>query len=142
MALVTSSIFFGAAFYVSVVEQPARLGLDDRAALPQWCPAYRRGFAMQAPLAMISGLFGLLAWWTSSAAAWALGAFAIIANWPYTLIVIMPVNNRLAASLSSGASNETRALVVRWADSVRLDPSWALATAAYLIAALQGGHVN
>ena len=65
LALVTSSIFFGAAFYVSVVEQPARLGLDECAALAQWGPAYRRGFAMQAPLAMISGLFGLLAWWTT-----------------------------------------------------------------------------
>ncbi len=69
LALVTSSIFFGAAFYVSAVEQPARLGLDEGAALAQWGPAYRRGFAVQAPLAMISGLFGLLAWWTTGAAA-------------------------------------------------------------------------
>src|SRR6185437_7174871 len=44
-------------------EQPARLGLDDRALLAEWHHAYRRGFAMQGPLALLGCLLGLLAWW-------------------------------------------------------------------------------
>ena len=143
LALVTAATFFGAAFYVSFAEQPARLGLDDRAALAQWGPAYKRGFAMQASLAMISGVLGAAAWWTTGVMTWVFGAILIIANWPYTLIVIMPVNHRLEASLSTGASNDTRLLLTRWG---RLHAGrsalGAVATSLYLIAALQVGPSN
>ncbi|WP_442754580.1 DUF1772 domain-containing protein [Methylocystis sp. JAN1] len=139
LALATAATFFGAAFYVSIAEQPARLGLNDQAALAQWGPAYKRGFAMQASLAIISALFGAAAWRTTGSVLWAIGATAIIANWPYTLIVIMPVNDRLQASLSSADSSDTRSLLVRWGKlhAARTALGF-IATAIYLIAALQG----
>ncbi len=143
LALVTGATFFGASFYVSFAEQPARLGLDDQAALAQWGPAYKRGFAMQASLAIISGLLGAAAWWRTGAMTWVFGAIFIIANWPYTLIVIMPVNHRLEALLSTGASRDTRPLLTRWG---RLHAGrsalGAIATSLYLIAALQFGQSN
>jgi len=65
LALVTAAIFTGAALYVSMVEQPARLALDDRALLAEWKPAYKRGFAMQGSLAMLGSLLGACAWYES-----------------------------------------------------------------------------
>jgi hypothetical protein len=114
LALAIAAIFFGAAIYINIGEHPARLNLPVEAALAHWGPAYRRGFAMQASLAIASGLFGLAAWWSSGGVLWLLGAGLILANWPYTLLVIMPVNHLLEATSAGQANAETKALLVRW----------------------------
>ena len=62
LALVTAAVFAGAALYINVVEQPARLGREHQSLLTEWKPAYKRGTAMQAPLAVVGFLLGLAAW--------------------------------------------------------------------------------
>jgi hypothetical protein len=114
LALLTAAVFAGAALYVSAVEQPARLALDPRALLLEWKPAYKRGTAMQAPLAIVGCLLGLAAWWQTGALAWLLGGALMIANWPVTLLAIMPTNRRLMATEPTGAGPESRALIERW----------------------------
>jgi hypothetical protein len=114
LALIASAIFFGAALYVNVAEQPARLSLDDRALLAEWKPSYKRGAAMQAPLALVGFLLGILAWWQTSHPGFLIGAIAIIAPWPWTLIGIKPTNDALLATDPDKAGPQTRALVVRW----------------------------
>ncbi|CAN7552731.1 DUF1772 domain-containing protein [Pararhizobium sp. LjRoot255] len=139
LALLTASIFFGAAIYINVAEQPARLGLDDRAALAQWGPAYRRGFEMQASLALVSGLLGAAAWWQTGNPLWSVGAAIIILNWPYTMLVIMPVNRRLEATRPEEAGEETRDLLLRWGKlHAGRSALGAIAAAIFLLAAFRG----
>ena len=114
LALMTAAIFAGAALYVSVAEQPARLGLDDRPLLQEWIRPYKRGFAMQAPLAAIGFLLGLLAWWQTGNWLWLLGAVVLVANWPYTLIGIAPVNRRIMATKPEEANAASTALITHW----------------------------
>jgi len=115
LALITAALFTGAAIYVSAVEHPARMALDDRAMLTEWKPAYKRGFAMQASLAVFGFLLGTWAFWETQNWLWLAGALTLLAGWPYTLIVILPTNNRLLATPIEAANAETRALIAKWA---------------------------
>jgi hypothetical protein len=114
LALVSAAMFAGAAFYINIAEHPARLGLDDKSSLDQWKPSYAHGFDMQASLAMISGVLGLIAAWQASDWHWIAGAVLILANWPYTLIGIAPTNNKLNAIAANDAGPHSRALLETW----------------------------
>jgi hypothetical protein len=114
LALLAAALFSGAAFYITVVEQPARLGLDHRSLLMEWKPAYKRGTAMQAPLAVIGFALGLAAWWSTGHSGWMLGALLMIANWPVTFLAIMPTNDRLMLIEPAAAGPESRAMIEKW----------------------------
>jgi len=135
LALTAAALFTGAAFYVSFAEQAARLQLDDRALLAEWKPAYKRGFLMQAPLAIIGFILGIGAWWISGRRAFVVGAVLLVANWPWTLVGIMPTNNALTSIRLEDAGPQSRDLIVKWnrLHSIRTALG-ALAILAFLIA--------
>jgi hypothetical protein len=113
-ALAVAALFTGAAIYISWAEQPARLALDDPWMLAQWKPSYRRGFLMQASLAVIGFILGALEWMVTGHVIWLAGGAALLANWPFTLLAIMPVNRKLEETPIELANEETRSLIERW----------------------------
>jgi Anthrone oxygenase len=114
LALVSAALFTGAAFYVNFAEQPARLNLDDRSLLVQWKPAYKRGYIMQATLAIVGFALGAVAWWISGIPGFIIGALLMLANWPWTLLAILPTNRILMATDPIAAGHESRALLITW----------------------------
>jgi uncharacterized membrane protein len=107
-------VFAGAAIYINLVEHPARMSCSTQIAASVWAPSYKRATLMQAPLAIVSFLGGIVSWLLGGGSGWLVGAIIILAVVPFTLIVIRPTNNQLLAQGRDLASLETRALLVRW----------------------------
>jgi hypothetical protein len=77
LALTIAAVFTRAAIYINIAEQPASLQLDNCSLLAERKPAYKRGYTMQASVAVLGGVFGLysaLDW------RWLLGALVLLAN--------------------------------------------------------------
>jgi hypothetical protein len=114
LALITAAAFSGAAIYINVAEQPARIELDGKSMLAEWKASYKRGFAMQASLVLISGGLGIASWWLSSDLRWLLGAAFMLANWPYTLIWMLPCNKALMVIDPEKAEPALRNMLAVW----------------------------
>jgi hypothetical protein len=114
LALALAATFFGIAFYINLAEQPARLALSDAPLLEQWKVSFGVGFAVQGSLTVAAGLAGIGAWWRLRDWRWGAGGLLMLANWPWTLLVIAPTNAALLAIPAEAADPESRALIEHW----------------------------
>ena len=114
LALALAAVFAGAALYINIAEQPARFALDDRNLLIQWRESYRRAVKMQGGLAVLGGGLGLVIAWQTKDWRWIAGAALMLANWPYTLLVIFPTNKLLNGMALEQADSTARAMITRW----------------------------
>jgi hypothetical protein len=108
LALVTAAV------YINVAEQPARLKLDDRALLTEWKPAYQRGHCDASLFAIIGFLLGIIAASADADWKWLAGAYLLLANWPFTIIAILPTNKILADIKPHNAGVQSRELIEKW----------------------------
>jgi hypothetical protein len=136
LAALSAALFAGAALYINVVEHPARMGLDTRAAALQWAPSYKRATWLQAPLAIVSFVCGAAVWLLGAGVGWLVAAALIFAVVPFTFGVIMPTNHRLLAPSRDLASDETRALLVRWGQLHAVRTALSIASAALYLGLL------
>ena len=113
LALAFAAAFFGAALYVNLVEQPARLALDDEALLGEWGPSDSRGVSLLAAIALVAAIAGFIAYFESQDVRWAFGAVIIIGSWLYAYFIMAPLDNQIR-SLRGGEVAAARALVRQW----------------------------
>ena len=114
VAVLASTLFAGAALYVNLVEHPARLSCGTELAAIEFGPSYKRATIMQVALAILAAIAGVIRGLFGGGAIWFVGAAAIVAVIPFTLVVILPVNNRILEPARDKASPETRTLLERW----------------------------
>ncbi|WP_075216028.1 DUF1772 domain-containing protein [Mongoliimonas terrestris] len=112
VAVVATAIFFGIAAYINIAEQPARLALADGPLLEEWKISFQVAFAVQSTLTVVAGLASLLAFWRLRDWRWLAAGLLMLANWPWTLVMIQPVNTALLAT--AAATPETRTVIEHW----------------------------
>ena len=114
IALLSCSLFAGAAIYINVAEHPARLECGVKLAATVFGPSYRRAAAMQASLALVAASTGLGVGITTGSYLWYVGAILIFAVVPFTFIAIMPTNKLLLDPERERTSEETYELLRKW----------------------------
>jgi len=114
LATLACGIFAGAALYINLVEQPARLSCGIHLAITEWRPSYKRGAVMQASLALAGSILALISWWIGKDAVWLLGGALLFAVIPFTLIVILPTNKELENEQLDVSSARAELLLRRW----------------------------
>lgn len=114
LACLTCGIFAGGAVYVSLVEQPARLSCGVALAVTEWRSSYKRGTALQAPLAGLGSVLAFLSWWLDRDSAWLVGGIIFLAVIPFTLVVIFPTNKKLESDKLDLSSVQAEHLLRLW----------------------------
>jgi Domain of unknown function (DUF1772) len=113
-AFAAASAFLGAALYINVVEQPARLRLDSSSSVREWTPSNRRGFMMLAVLAVVSALLAYMDFARGGDVRWTIGGVLILASWPYAYFVMAPVNIWLYTIPPRASASTIRELMREW----------------------------
>jgi Domain of unknown function (DUF1772) len=115
LATLCCAIFSGAAIYINAVEHPARMSCGSEAALAQWAPSYKRATVMQASLAVSGFVFSLVAWLLGAPVEILIAGTVLVSVAPFTLLVIMPTNQRLLAALNANDhGTDVANLLNRW----------------------------
>ncbi len=120
LATVCAAIFAGAAIYISVVQHPAAIRAGNAVAARFFPHMYRRAAPMQASLALVGSLAGLLAWLWGSGVQWAVGALLLGSVVPVTVLWIKPVNDRLLAPDLDPETPQVAELLRSWGRRHRL----------------------
>ena len=113
LAVASAGLFTAWAFYVALVEHPARMETGPAAARNEFRPSYRRAAPWQASSAVLALASGLGASLTTLEWGWAVGGVLVGAAVPFTLLAVMPTTRRLLAK-DPIDDRDALALLRRW----------------------------
>ena len=114
VAVLSCSLFAGAAIYISLVEHPGRMECGVEIATAEFAPSYRRATIMLATCAALGLLSSIAAWLAGATLWWLVAGVLLGAVIPFTLIVILPTNKRLLSPTLDRRSTEAGRLLARW----------------------------
>jgi anthrone oxygenase-like protein len=109
-----AGLFAGAAIYINMVEHPARMECGSDLAVPEFGSSYKRGAAFMGLLLTIGASGSIAAWFWRGGAGWLIGAAFLLALFPYTLILVLPINKKLLDPSLDRDSDLASRLLVRW----------------------------
>ena len=113
IALSSTTIFAGAALYVSLVQYPARARLGANAALAQWVHSYNGAPLLQTPVAAIGCIAAMITAAFGGSPAWIVAALLIGFVVPFTKVV-MPTGKYLFGPCREPESKEIWRLMHEW----------------------------
>jgi hypothetical protein len=114
IATMCAGLFAGAALYVSLVEHPARVSCGTAVAVAEFGPSYRRAARLQSALASVCFVVAVWAAFRGAGHLVFVAALLMVAVVPFTLLVIMPTNDRLMDPTLNPGSPEAATLLTRW----------------------------
>ena len=114
VAVLSCSLFTGAAIYINLIEHPARMQCGVEIAVREFAPSYRRATIMQATCAAVGLLSSVAAWLAGATVWWFVAGVLLGSVIPFTLLVILPTNKRLLDPTLDKRSAETERLLARW----------------------------
>ena len=99
MSTFATNTFFGASFYINLVETPAKLSLNSTSAMvDQFQETFPRAMSMQFKLVVVSSVGSTIGWFLDKSSDRNLLLYSslfMIFIIPWTKIKIMPINNQL-----------------------------------------------
>jgi Anthrone oxygenase len=114
LATLSGGLFAGAALYISLVEQPARMECGIEVAVTEFGPSYRRAARLQATLAAVGFLAAIIASLLDRSPLVLVGGLLLGSVIPFTLLVIYPTNERLLDPALDRRSEQAKTLLDRW----------------------------
>jgi hypothetical protein len=115
IATIAAGLFAGAAIYINAVEHPARVSCGTELAIQEFRPSYHRAAVMQASLAIVGGVCGLIAGWQQRDSIIAIGALLLAGVVPFTLAIVAPINKQLLDQTLDPRGPRATFLLRRWA---------------------------
>jgi uncharacterized membrane protein len=120
LAALSSGLFTGAACYIYFVEHPARMEMGPAIGVPEFVASYKRAAIMQPVLAFLGFLGGSAAWFTGAGAWWLLGGLIMASLFPFTIIMMLPINKELNNPSLDQESPRAAELLTQWGNLHRL----------------------